>query len=139
MVPLFKPTSTSSLPTIAQQVEIQGNDVTINGSDREQILAIDNSDTGNDQVILADLTFLNGAAIGGNGTAGGGGGLGAGGALFINLEGSQANILRLTNLILLIALAYTSACFKGKSFKNQGHQKYITRLTEAPRKSRRLA
>ncbi|VEP17573.1 conserved hypothetical protein [Hyella patelloides LEGE 07179] len=74
-----------SLPTIAQQVEIQGNNVTINGSDREQILAISNSDTGNDQVILADLTFLNGAAIGGNGASGGGGGgLGAGGALFIN-------------------------------------------------------
>ncbi len=64
-----------------------------------------------------------------------------------NLEGSKANILRLTNLILLIAVrqhsrsetAYTSACLEGKSFKNQGHQKYITRLTEAPRKYRRLA
>ncbi len=54
-----------------------------------------------------------------------------------NLEGSKANILRLTNLILLIAIAYTSACLKGKSFKNQGHQKYITRLTEAQRKYRR--
>ena len=54
-----------------------------------------------------------------------------------NLEGSKANILRLTNLILLIAIAYTSACLKGKSFKNQGHQKYIARLTEAKRESRR--
>ena len=54
-----------------------------------------------------------------------------------NLEGSKANILRLTNLILLIAIAYTSACLSGKSFKNQGHQKYITRLTEAQRKYRR--
>ena len=54
-----------------------------------------------------------------------------------NLEGSKANIIRLTNLILLIALAYTSACFQGKYFKNQGHQKYITRLTEAQRKYRR--
>ena len=54
-----------------------------------------------------------------------------------NLEGSKANILRLTNLILLIAIAYSSACLKGKSFKNQGHQKYITRLTEAQRKYRR--
>ncbi len=34
-------------------------------------------------------------------------------------------------------MAYTSACLKGKSFKNQGHQKYITRLTEAQRKYRR--
>ncbi|MDJ0634448.1 MAG: IS4 family transposase [Xenococcaceae cyanobacterium MO_188.B29] len=54
-----------------------------------------------------------------------------------NLEGSKANLVRLTNLILLIAIAYTSACLKGKSFKNQGHQKYITRLTEAQRKYRR--
>lgn len=54
-----------------------------------------------------------------------------------NLEGSKANILRLTNLILLIAIAYTSASIQGKSFKNQGHQKYITRLTEAQRKYRR--
>jgi hypothetical protein len=54
-----------------------------------------------------------------------------------NLEGSKANILRLTNLILLIAIAYTSASIQGKSFKNQGHQKYIARLTEAQRKYRR--
>ena len=54
-----------------------------------------------------------------------------------NLEGSKANIVRLTNLILLIAIAYTSACLSGKSFKNQGHQKYITRLTEAQRNYRR--
>ncbi len=63
-----------------------------------------------------------------------------------NLEGSKANILRLTNLILLIApsltgrlrlIAYSSASTEGKSFKNQGHQKYITRLTEAQRKYRR--
>jgi hypothetical protein len=53
------------------------------------------------------------------------------------LEGSKANVLRLTNLILLIAIAYTSVCLLGKSFKNQGHQKYITRLTEAQRKYRR--
>jgi hypothetical protein len=39
------------------------------------------------------------------------------------LEGSKANVLRLTNLILLIATAYTSACLLGKSFKNQRHQK----------------
>ncbi len=54
-----------------------------------------------------------------------------------NLEDSKANILRLTNLILLIAIAYTSASLKGKSFKNKGHQQYITRLTEAQRKYRR--
>lgn len=55
----------------------------------------------------------------------------------ITSEGSKANILRLTNLILLIAIAYTSASLKGKSFKNKGHQKYITRLTEAKRNYRR--
>lgn len=54
-----------------------------------------------------------------------------------NLEGSKANIVRLTNLILLISIAYISACLEGKSFKNQGHQKYITRLNEAQRKYRR--
>ena len=54
-----------------------------------------------------------------------------------NLEGSKANIVRLTNLILLIAIAYISACLEGKSFKNQGYQKYIARLTEAQRKYRR--
>jgi hypothetical protein len=54
-----------------------------------------------------------------------------------NLEGSKANVLRLTNLILLIAIAYTSASLNGKSFKNKGHQKYITRLREAQRKYRR--
>ncbi len=54
-----------------------------------------------------------------------------------NLEGSKANIVRLTNLILLISIAYISASLQGKSFKNQGHQKYITRLTESQRKYRR--
>ncbi|AFZ38321.1 transposase IS4 family protein (plasmid) [Stanieria cyanosphaera PCC 7437] len=54
-----------------------------------------------------------------------------------NLEGSQANTQRLTNLILLIALAYTTSVLKGKSIKNSGHQKYIARLTEARRTSRR--
>ena len=54
-----------------------------------------------------------------------------------NLEGSKANIHRLTNLILLIAIAYTSASLKGKSIKNQGYQKYTSRLTEPKRHYRR--
>lgn len=54
-----------------------------------------------------------------------------------NLEGSRANAQRLTNLILLIALAYTASVIKGKSIKSSGFQKYITRLTETQRKSRR--
>lgn len=54
-----------------------------------------------------------------------------------NLEGSQANTQRLTNLILLIALAYTASVIKGKSIKNSGHQKYIARLTEVQRATSR--
>lgn len=54
-----------------------------------------------------------------------------------NLEGSRANNQRLTNLILLIALTYTTSVIKGKSIKNSGSQKYIARLTEAKRKSKR--
>lgn len=54
-----------------------------------------------------------------------------------NLEGSRANNQRLTNLILLIALAYTASVLKGKSLKSSGFQKYIARLTEAKRNSLR--
>lgn len=54
-----------------------------------------------------------------------------------NLEGSRANNQRLTNLILLIALAYTASVIKGKSIKNSGYQKYVARLSEAQRNSRR--
>lgn len=54
-----------------------------------------------------------------------------------NLEGSQANTQRLTNLILIIALAYTSSVLKGKLIKNSGHQKYIARLTERRRVNQR--
>lgn len=54
-----------------------------------------------------------------------------------NLEGSRASTQRLTNLILLIALAYTTSVLQGKSIKNSGQQKYIARLTEARRNSLR--
>ena len=54
-----------------------------------------------------------------------------------NLEGSRASTQRLTNLILLIALAYTTSVIKGKSIKNSGKQKYIARLNEAQRNSNR--
>ena len=54
-----------------------------------------------------------------------------------NLEGSRANPQRLTNIILLIALAYTASVIKGKSLKNSGFQKYIARLSEAQRNSHR--
>ena len=45
-----------------------------------------------------------------------------------NLEGSQANSQRLTNLILLIAIAYTASCLTGLKIRNTGHTEYINRL-----------
>jgi hypothetical protein len=45
-----------------------------------------------------------------------------------NLEGSQASPQRLTNLILLIAIAYTASCLTGLKIRNTGHQEYINRL-----------
>lgn len=45
-----------------------------------------------------------------------------------NLEGSQANAQRLTNLILLIAIAYTASCLVGLKIRNTGHTEYINRL-----------
>ena len=45
-----------------------------------------------------------------------------------NLEGSQANQQRLTNLILLIAIAYTASCLVGLKIRNTGYQEYINRL-----------
>jgi hypothetical protein len=46
----------------------------------------------------------------------------------ITHEGSQANVQRLTNLILLIALAYTASCLTGLKIRNTGYQEYINRL-----------
>ena len=54
-----------------------------------------------------------------------------------NLEGTKANVHRLTNLILLIAIAYTISALRGKLIKNSGFQKYISRLKEVKRQSRR--
>ncbi len=45
-----------------------------------------------------------------------------------NLEESQANTQRLTNLILLIAFAYTASCIAGLKIRNTGITKYINRL-----------
>ena len=54
-----------------------------------------------------------------------------------NLEGSQAKVERLTRLVLLIAIAYTSAIFRGCQLKKQGLQKYINRLEKSRTHSRR--
>lgn len=44
-----------------------------------------------------------------------------------NLEGAQAQIERLTRLVLLIAIAYTQATFKGLSIRLRGQSEYIGR------------
>ena len=42
-----------------------------------------------------------------------------------NWKRSQANTRRLTNLILLIAIAHTTICLVGLNIRNTGYQKYI--------------
>ena len=54
-----------------------------------------------------------------------------------NLEGTKANTLRLTNIVLLIAIAYTNRALKGGILKRKGQQKYIARLKDKRRKTRR--
>ncbi|NEO17443.1 MULTISPECIES: IS4 family transposase [unclassified Moorena] len=54
-----------------------------------------------------------------------------------NLEGSLASVERLTRLILLIAIAYTTAALQGLKIKQLGQQKYIGRLQELKRKFKR--
>jgi hypothetical protein len=54
-----------------------------------------------------------------------------------NLEGCHACESRLSSLVLIIALAYTCALLSGRKIKNIGLQKYISRLKELGRTSRR--
>src|SRR4028119_1692486 len=54
-----------------------------------------------------------------------------------NLEKSHANNERLQKLILLIALADSSAILQGQKIKRMGIQKYVGRLTEPQRSQRR--
>jgi Transposase DDE domain len=54
-----------------------------------------------------------------------------------NLEGSQASPDKLIALIILIALAMTSAWLQGKRTKLQGQEKYVCRLQETGRTRRR--
>jgi len=54
-----------------------------------------------------------------------------------NLEDSKASVKRLTNLVLLIALAYTCAGLQGQVIKSKGQQRYISRLKELKRITRR--
>lgn len=54
-----------------------------------------------------------------------------------NLEDSKASVERLTKLVLLIAIAYTCAGLQGQLIKSSGQQKYISRLKELKRMTRR--
>jgi len=54
-----------------------------------------------------------------------------------NLEGTQASPEKLISLIILIALAMTSAWLKGKRTQLQAQEKYVCRSTEAGRTRRR--
>jgi len=47
-----------------------------------------------------------------------------------NLEGTKANEQRLTNLILLVAIAYTFSCLQGLKIRKTGRQEYINRLKD---------
>ena len=50
-----------------------------------------------------------------------------------NLENSQASALRLTRLVLLIAIAYTIGGINGQKLQQQAGQKYISRVQELQR------
>lgn len=54
-----------------------------------------------------------------------------------NLEKCQAKDERLISLVLLITLAYSCAIFRGRKIKKMGVQKYICRLQEIDRLTRR--
>jgi hypothetical protein len=54
-----------------------------------------------------------------------------------NLEGSQASIQRLTRLVLLIAIAYTWATFKGAVTRHSPQQQYVCRLQKLKRRAKR--
>ena len=48
-----------------------------------------------------------------------------------NLEGSKVKRERLTRIVLLIAIAYTSAIFQGGKIKYKGQQKYVNRCYQS--------
>ena len=54
-----------------------------------------------------------------------------------NLEDSYASSQRITNLVLLIALAYTISCLQGTKLKQTKQQQYINRLHESNKNSKR--
>lgn len=54
-----------------------------------------------------------------------------------NLEGTKVSGERLVVLVLLIAIAYSSATMQGRKIKQMGLQKYVGRVKESGRTSRR--
>ena len=54
-----------------------------------------------------------------------------------NLEDTNVTSHRLISLILVIAFAYSSATFKGQKIKRKGVQKYVGRVREYGRLTRR--
>ncbi len=54
-----------------------------------------------------------------------------------NLEGTNVTGERLVVLVLLIAIAYTTATMQGSKIKQMGIQKYIGRVKETGRSQRR--
>ena len=54
-----------------------------------------------------------------------------------NMENTNVTGNRLISLILIIAIAYTSATFKGQKIKRKGVQKYVGRVKESGRVQRR--
>ncbi len=54
-----------------------------------------------------------------------------------NLEATKVSVARLNRLILLIAIAYTSAIIQGAKIKRMGVQKYVGRVKEPKRIERR--
>jgi hypothetical protein len=56
-----------------------------------------------------------------------------------NLEGCQASPDKLIALMILIALAITSAWLQGKRTKLQGQEKYVCRLQETGRTRKDIA
>jgi hypothetical protein len=54
-----------------------------------------------------------------------------------NLEGSKVKRERLKRIVLLIAIAYTSAIFQGGKIKHKGQQKYVNRCYQSKTLTRR--
>ena len=54
-----------------------------------------------------------------------------------NLEDTNVKGERFITLVLLIAIAYTSARIQGQKIKSKGVQKYVARVKEYPRLERR--